>query len=91
MARYRKKPVVIEAVQWYGKYTDGTEWPDWFRNGVKAGTLTFCHGRHPAWDLQIYTLEGVMRADLGDWVIKGVAGELYPCKHEIFLATYEPE
>jgi hypothetical protein len=41
--------------------------------------------------LFIPTLEGEMRADVGDWLIKGVAGEFYPCKPDVFAATYEPE
>jgi len=40
--------------------------------------------------IEIATLEGVMRADVGDWIIRGVAGEFYPCKPDIFAATYEP-
>lgn len=46
--------------------------------------------RVDAGDLLIHTLEGVMRADKGDWIIKGVNGELYPCKPDIFEKTYEP-
>ena len=69
---YRKRPVIIEAVTWYGKYTDGTEWPDWFREAVDSGMIT----QHPSGALNIHTLEGVMRAEIRDYVIKGIKGEL---------------
>ncbi len=82
MAKYRKRPVVIEAMQ----FTDETKdqvfnfvrcncYADWDANGNPA--------------LRIQTLEGEMTASLGDWVIKGVKGEFYPCKPDIFEATYE--
>ena len=93
-AKYRKKPVVIEAMRW-----DGTEaslavalnWIDFDslpNDGVhtKVGV-----GYAPALGtLDIPTLEGMMTASPGDWIIKGVAGEFYPCKPDIFEATYEP-
>jgi hypothetical protein len=56
--------------------------PDW----MKAGSITASDDG----SLNIVTLEGVMRADPGDWIIRGVKGELYPCKPDIFAATYEP-
>lgn len=87
MAKFRKKPVVIEAVQltwknWHdvcdfagvGKLSDGKP------QGVQEGE---------AIALQIPTLEGVMTASENDWIIRGVQGELYPCKPDIFEATYE--
>lgn len=83
---FRKKPVVIEAVTWYGKYTDGTEWPDWFRAAVDNGTIY----QDIKANLIVKTLEGDHRADIGDKIIQGVKGELYPCKPDIFDATYEP-
>lgn len=92
--KFRKKPVVIEAVQWKGdnlheviSFTDGP--PD-----VRS------HHAGMMWDkyrdlvekegLKIYTLEGTMKAEVGDWIIRGVQGEFYPCKPDIFAATYEP-
>lgn len=88
---YRKKPVVIEAFQWdqHAKVTDA---PLWFYEGCTAGVL------NPEFDgtLTIKTLEdgkdGRAKhvAEVGDWIIKGVKGELYPCKPDIFAATYEP-
>lgn len=84
--KFRKKPVVIEAVTWYGKYTDGTEWPDWFRAAMDSGIASVQHDK----SLLIATLEGNHRGDVGDIIIQGVKGELYPCKPDIFEATYEP-
>jgi hypothetical protein len=80
MAKYRKKPVVIEAVQWTGQNFGEIH----MLNHDITGAPQDSHA------LYIPTLEGVMRADLGDWIIKGVAGEFYPCKDSIFKATYEP-
>ena len=84
--KYRKKPVVIEAVCWNGKYTDGTEWPDWFRDAMSAGTMSMQEDR----SLLIVTLGGNHRGDIGDMVIRGTVGELYPCKPEIFANIYDP-
>lgn len=87
--RWRKKPVVIEAMR-----TDGTlataraiaEWagPSVFpsRHNPKQGTCS---------EMTVNSLEGPMRVDEGDWVIRGVQGEHYPCKPDIFEATYERE
>ena len=86
MAKFRKKPVVIEArlypnnecnydlLHWIneGQHTNGKEFATWI-NGI----------------FTIPTLEGLHRANAGDWIIKGVAGEFYPCKPAIFEATYE--
>ena len=77
--KYRKKPVVIEAMQFYG---DSTELILVFGQGKIRQVAQDC--------LAIGTLEGTMHARLGDYIIKGVAGEFYPCKPDIFIATYEP-
>lgn len=82
VARYRKKPVVIEAVLWDGKLTTVEPLMDGSTSDIVEQELC-----DPA--LLIPTLEGVMRAEVGDWIIKGVKGELYPCKPDIFAATYE--
>ncbi len=81
MKQYRKKPVVIEARQWEPPSTKEklAEWLRW----LPASAAPIGSG------LSIKTLEGVMRANEGDWIIKGVAGEFYPCKPDIFEATYE--
>lgn len=89
--KFRKKPVVIEAVK-VAKYYDDPV-PQWFTDAVASGTITL-HGmgkftRDVPW-VEIQTLEGVMRGNQGDWIIRGVAGEIYSCKPDIFAATYEP-
>jgi hypothetical protein len=82
MALYRKKPVVIEAWQWDGK-SYLPDRPDWLNRGHIAVS-------HSEQTITIYTLEGTMTAEKGDWIIRGVKGEIYPCKPDIFEATYEP-
>jgi hypothetical protein len=88
MSKFHKKPVVVEAVQWYGKYTDGTEWPDWFRDAWDSYELHFYLG---GTRIAVETTEGQMVGEIGDWVIQGIKGELYPCKADVFAASYEQE
>lgn len=77
--KYRKKPVVIEAFKWTEE--EVTQWwKDHPGIQIEVGTCTAL----------IPTLEGVMRASPGDFIIQGVKGEIYPCKPDIFEATYEP-
>lgn len=83
MGLYRKKPVVIEAFLWTGD-ADQAEDPVWIVEAIKTGKVIIVEDI-----LQIETLEGVMQAQKGDWIIKGVQGEIYPCKPDIFEATYE--
>lgn len=85
---YRKKPVVIEAFQWTGE-RDKHEAPTWIVEAIRAGSVRFENTGTPRAALLIDTLEGTLRADPGDWIIQGVKGELYPCKPDIFAATYE--
>ena len=80
--KYRKKPVVIEAMRWDGSM------------GAQAKIVTWGSPRISGWFdtryfLRVETLEGVMRAEVGDYIIRGVRGEFYPCKPDIFEATYE--
>lgn len=120
MAKYRKKPVVIEAVRWRGYHSglgitaeapdqptvitaenmDGIKWeplPDWLPKPLPEG-VQGPESRSPCPGgifrvgdfLYIGTLEGEMCAAPGDWIIRGVKGEIYPCKPDIFAATYEP-
>lgn len=88
MGKYRKKPVVIEALQ--------LRWDTWqemcdhagvgkLSDGKPEGTM----GENNACCMFIPTLEGLMRANENDWIIKGVKGEIYACKPDIFEATYE--
>lgn len=85
MAKYRKKPVVIEAVQWLNKKIVCPPGPQWFVEAEERKQIQLAGDV-----LYIKTLEGEMRADIGDWIIRGVKGEIYPCKPDIFEATYEP-
>ena len=80
MAQYRKKPVVIEAIEL--KYTTDSqdEIIKWSGNIIEKGLDG---------GLRIPTLEGTMVANTGDFIIKGVQGEFYPCKPDIFEKTYE--
>lgn len=92
MAKFRKKPVVIDA--WLvgellaaAKSADGSYWlrvDERVRDATVLGNLVF----RPDF-IAIKTLEGVMRAEPFDWLIRGVAGEFYPCKPEIFAKTYD--
>lgn len=88
MKKFRKKPVVIEAIQWIGnnyeeiqEFSNGkVTYYEWFQlneTGVNPKML------------QIHTLEGKMEASIRDWIIKGIKGEFYPCKPDIFEQTYE--
>lgn len=83
--KYRKKPVVIEAIKWDGTNSDEIMK---FSNATKTeDNRTFSTDDRV---LVIRTLEGNMYANIGDWIIKGVHGEFYPCKPDIFEKTYEP-
>jgi hypothetical protein len=85
--RYRKKPVVIEAMQFPGITLDTVDAVMAFEDWAKANKFS---GRYRGAYVVIETLEGEMIASPGDWIIKGVKGEFYPCKPDIFEATYEP-
>ena len=84
MAKYRKKPVVIEAVQWNGEPILYNV-PKWLSNAQNIGKIKFISDDKAI----IQTLEGDMIVNSGDYIIKGVQGEIYPCKPDIFQATYE--
>ncbi len=77
MAKYRKKPIVVEAVQWHG-----------FNKGPhNLGIQPHRAGDGTGW---LHTLEGGHIVTPGDWIITGIKGEKYPCKPDIFAATYDP-
>jgi hypothetical protein len=88
MAQYRKKPVAIEAIQWDGiNYEEiqtfsnsKIKYYEWFQHNDSGVNINM---------LSIFTLEGKMEASIGDFIIKGVKGEFYPCKPDIFELTYE--
>lgn len=92
--KYRKKPVVIDAWEFRGHAIGAPEWirPEWFfEEIIPAHPGDPAHMRRRGSPLlNIPTLEGTMRANIGDWIIRGVKGEVYPCKPDIFAATYEP-
>ena len=85
MMRYRKKPVVIEAFQWFGK---GTKCPGWFHKARAENVVGY--NCDMGGILFINTLEGQLTVSKNDWIIQGVKGEIYPCKPDIFEQTYEP-
>lgn len=84
MAQYRKKPVVIEAVNWLGA-GDNNRIMNWLSQQKANIDGWLFHDT----DITIPTLEGAMKAMPGDWIIRGVKGEFYPCKPDIFEATYD--
>lgn len=88
MAKFRKKPVVIEAFQWTGG-PDQREDPEWIVQAIRNENVWFTGVGPAGLCMHIATLEGVMKALPHDWIIKGVKGEIYPCKPDIFEATYE--
>ena len=96
-AQYRKKPVEIEAHQWDGTAESATTVIDWILGNDGTATYVCSDSNRCAENdgdtphtIQIRTLEGAMMASLGDWIIKGVKGEFYPCRDDIFRQTYEP-
>lgn len=86
--KFRKKPVVIEAVCFDDAFVDG-DVPEWMADAVFVDETVRFEDPNGIDALLITTLEGVMRAERGDWIIRGVKGELYPCKPDIFEATYD--
>ena len=87
--KFRKKPITIEAIQTSEALAHAIgAWeklPAWLHAAYEVGTVIFATDH-----VSIRTLEGEMRADRDDWIIRGVKGELYPCKPDIFEATYAP-
>ncbi len=75
--KFRKKPVVIDAIQWMGHISDIEYFIDSIDYYVRGKSLF------------IPTLEGDMETSIGDWIIRGVVGEFYPCKNNVFVATYD--
>jgi len=97
--KFRKKPVEIAAIRNDGEWAPIYEWLDEVTRGVIPGIRNADGSlrlggrpiirRNEDGSLAIDTMEGTMRADVGDWVICGVKGEFYPCKPDIFAATYD--
>ena len=87
--KFRKKPVVVEAIQFTGK--NGPEIQGWSGDvAYESPALEPREGNPTGEYMQIETPEGIMTAIVGDWIVKGVKGEFYPCKSDIFDLTYEP-
>ncbi|ESZ66325.1 hypothetical protein NL532_10210 [Mesorhizobium sp. C120A] len=93
--KYRKRPLVVEGWRYTGQ--DRFEWPEWLRghptatndlDWSRAGVSTHIKDAIPF--ITVGTPEGVMRVDVGDYVILGIKGEVYPCKADIFDLSYEP-
>lgn len=82
MAKFKKKPVVIEAYC----LMENMEIPDWLHEAMRKDVVSIEDGGV----IVIQTLEGTMRAEPTDWIIRGVKGELYPCRDDIFKMTYKP-
>ena len=92
--KYRKKPIVIEAFRYNGDlmYSKDIHYvPDWVVSAYGEGVLYYQTSQDETMpsELFIRTLEGVFRVSVGDYIIQGVNGELYPCKPDIFEQTYE--
>lgn len=91
--KFKKKPVVVEAIQWTGEnlseiieFTgNNPRWNDWFLSWAEYEQRVRQDGN----TFKIITLEGTMSASLGDWIIRGVNDEYYPCKPDIFAKTYQ--
>lgn len=81
--KYRKRPVVIDAIKWDGSVKAHLEIEEWVGDGIQADFT------NPDIPITIPTLEGDMTGKLGDYIIRGIKGEVYPCKPDIFELTYE--
>lgn len=86
--KWTKKPIVVEAFQWTGDVNQLGE-PEWIVEAMYQDLVNITHDDYGNPILLILTREGEMMAKQGDYIIKGIKGELYPCDKEIFLATYE--
>ncbi len=88
--RYTKRQITIDAFHW--TYTDAQEDdPKWLSEAFRNKTIYFVDMGESSVHLMIKTLEGQMRATPGDYIIRGIKGEIYPCKPDIFEATYYPK
>lgn len=81
MPRFRKRPIEVEAFQWDATKPTGDMLREWSDHRVRHHGGSVCY---------IETLEGTMEARPGDWIVRGIAGEFYPVKPDIFATIYEP-
>ena len=90
MPRFRKKPVVVDAAQWDGTRKSIEGVCRWVNYGQDEPLLSYTFtGPDDVSDVQVWTLEGPLSVSPGVWIIRGVQGEFYPCKPDIFEQTYE--
>lgn len=91
--KFRKKPVEVEAIQWNGdnlkEVIDFTGIHPMYSKWFESFEQYESHVKTEGSTFKIFTLEGTMTANVGDWIIRGVSGEHYPCKPDIFEKTYE--
>lgn len=85
--KFRKKPVIVDAFQWNGEESLD-QLPDWFTTDENLKAIMIQCFMDPPY-ISIRTLEGTMHCQVGDYIIRGVKGEIYPCKPDIFEETYE--
>ena len=85
MNRFRKKPIEVEATNWDGTVKDASRIIDWVLSG--GGTARYHDGAADC--ISVDTLDAVARVFPGDWMVRGIKGEFYPCKPDIFTVTYE--
>lgn len=88
--QFRSKPVVIEAINWNGSASALAALKSFVGDNLIVYVDHDTHDSALGIALSIRTLEGDMRASQGDWIIKGLRGEFYPCKPDVFAAKYEP-
>lgn len=90
--KYRKKPLVIDAFQMTRERHDiTTDWPLWLHTAQRNGlVLSVYRDGDGSKDFEVKTPEGILAVSENDWIIRGVKGELYPCKPDVFTASYEP-
>ena len=82
MPMFRKLPVTVDAVQWVGPGLPDA--PAWAVEAAQYGVIKVAGGR-----VEVSTVDGVLSAEPGDWIVKGAEGEIYPVKADIFAASYE--
>lgn len=91
--KFRKKPLVVEAFQMTAeRHVNNVDWPEWLHAAwqISAPNCNALYRQREGDDsLQLQTLEGQVKITVNDWLIRGVHGELYPCKPDVFEATYE--
>lgn len=88
MPKFRKKPVVVEAIQYTGHNDEKLR--QWSFGKVLGSPVCEPTDNNPTGRyVQVKTLEGTMIGIVGDWIIKGVSEEFYPCKNDIFIQTYD--